>query len=181
MHVNATLFSCSQYNTSYFPCFMKPPSKISSGCSTWALQHHLKSSWSVEKVCEKMKPISFALCWPCDSQARSRTVKVVEVSGAYKHGWYEKIWLKSVRVMSILATQTIGQPDNMTHYIDPYVTHMDQKGPYTPFACLSLKQNHFDLVDCRPILLLSSTGRILTIFIFVFLFRVNTVIIKDTR
>ena len=50
---------------------------------------------------------------------------MVEVNGVYKYGTYENKCLKSLHVMSnvkVFATQT-----NMTHYIDPHGTHMDQK------------------------------------------------------
>ena len=56
---------------------------------------------------------------------------MVAVDGAFKHGRYDKIWLKSLRAVSnvkVLATQD-GRTDgrtNTSHYINPYDTHMDQ-------------------------------------------------------
>ena len=37
-----------------------------------------------------MKPTDFASRRPCDSQARSRSTKVVDVNDAYKQGRYKK-------------------------------------------------------------------------------------------
>ena len=56
---------------------------------------------------------------------------MAEVNGIYKHGRYELIWLNSLRVMSnvkvfAMQDELAGWP-NMTHYIDPYDTHMNQK------------------------------------------------------
>ena len=66
-------------------------------------------SWKVPK---KIKPRDFALRWPCDHRARSRSVKVVWIGQcAYKHGWYKK-WLKSLLVMSnvnVLLCRTAGR------------------------------------------------------------------------
>ena len=50
-----------------------------------------------------MKPIGLASRWPFDprqSQVQWKWYKMVEVNGAYKHGWYEQIWLNSLCVMS---------------------------------------------------------------------------------
>ena len=44
-------------------------------------------------------PIGFAVSWPCEPQAQSRSVKAVlvaEVNDAYTHGRYENISLKSL-------------------------------------------------------------------------------------
>ena len=41
---------------------------------------------------EKMKPTISPLCWPCDPQTRSRSLKVVKVNGTYKCGRYVEIW-----------------------------------------------------------------------------------------
>ena len=56
---------------------------------------------------------------------------MVEVNGAYKHGRYKKIWLRSLSRVKFLPRKTDGQmaihrPTN-NQDIDLYVTHMDQK------------------------------------------------------
>ena len=84
------------------------------------------------KSAQKMKPICFASLRPCDNQARSRSVKVVEVNGAYRHGRYENIGLNSLCVMSnvkVVATQDgrTARRTNTTHCTDPFDTHMDQE------------------------------------------------------
>ena len=64
--------------------------------------------------------------------------KIVEVNGAYKHGRYDKIWLKSISVMSnvefltpkMAGQRSFSQPAGQTntiHYIHPYDTQMHQK------------------------------------------------------
>ena len=58
---------------------------------------------------------------------------MVEVSGAYKLGIYEKLCLQSLRVMSNVKDfgATDGLPacrTNTTHYVDPYVTHSYMDG-----------------------------------------------------
>ena len=61
---------------------------------------------------------------------------MVEVNGAYSNSRCEKIWSNSLRVMSNMKLFAMhnGRIDsqlagwtNMTHYIDPYDTRMDQK------------------------------------------------------
>ena len=40
-----------------------------------------------------MKPIGFALCWPCDpqlGQSQWKWYEMVDVNGACKHGRYKK-------------------------------------------------------------------------------------------
>ena len=69
----------------------------------------------------KMKQTGFALHWPCAPQLRSSNLNwkwyaLVEVSGAYEHGRYDQIRLKSVRVMSndkVFATDN-GLPARRT-------------------------------------------------------------------
>ena len=51
---------------------------------------------------------------------------MVEVNGAYKHGKYEKLWLKSLCVMSTVKAMQDSQL-NSTHYLDQYDTHMAKK------------------------------------------------------
>ena len=51
---------------------------------------------------------------------------VVEVNCAYVHGWYEQIWLKSLPVVTNIKFCHSRQT-NMTHVLDPFGTHMDQK------------------------------------------------------
>ena len=77
---------------------------------------------------------------------------MVEVHGAYKHGWYEKktkqnknTWLNSLCEMSTF--KVFAKEDgrtNTTHYIDPYDTHMDQEkdtvfSPLTSFMAWFLQ------------------------------------------
>ena len=103
MHAN---FGCSQENASYFPCFNKSHPMTILGCSTsTASVPNQLSSWSITR-CEK--PRDFALRWSCDTQARSKLVKVVlklmvEVNGAYKHGRCETIWAKRGVMVSMSA------------------------------------------------------------------------------
>ena len=53
---------------------------------------------------------------------------MVEINGAYKHDKYKNILLKTLHVMpNIKDFYNTRQLAGRTHYIDPYVTHMDQK------------------------------------------------------
>ena len=81
-----------------------------------------------------MKPrcSAFLLVTPKQGKGQWKWYKMIEVNGAYKHGRYEKRWLKSLCAMSnvkVFATQDNppADPTNTTHYTDPHVTHMDQK------------------------------------------------------
>ena len=85
---------------------------------------------------KNIKPTGFGLCWPCDAQPNQGRWKfyfMTVVNGASKLGIYERIWLKSLRVVSsakVSATQnrkTVGCP-NTTKHLDPHTcsTHMNQ-------------------------------------------------------
>ena len=70
------------------------------------------------------------LVTPSQSQGHWKWCKTVEVNGAYRHGMYKRNWLKSlpVKVNVKLFAKRDGWTAsrmNATHYIDPYVTHMD--------------------------------------------------------
>ena len=82
------------------------------------------------------------MLWP------PRSLKVVKVNGSYKHGRYDKIWLKSLHVMSnieVFATQdkwtdslTVGwlsSQMNTTHCIDLYDAHMHWKQLLSLITC----------------------------------------------
>ena len=50
----------------------------------------------------------------------------VEVNGVYKHGNYERIWLKTLHVMSnvkVFGGEQSASMADMTDYIDPYDTN----------------------------------------------------------
>ena len=51
---------------------------------------------------------------------------MVAVIGAYKHGRYERICLKSLCKIKILPGKTANQ-NNTTDYIDPNIIHMEKK------------------------------------------------------
>ena len=76
-----------------------------------------------------MKPIGFALHWPCDPKARSRSEKwhkTVEVKGAYKYGMHEKIWLNNLCVMSsikVFATQVRQTDKHDSLYISIWYSY----------------------------------------------------------
>ena len=80
-----------------------------------------------QKMWEKMKPIGFALRWPCDPMHDLwKQLKVTEVSEAYMHGRSEKKQFAYTVQHKAFTTQdgrpVAGRP-NMTHYI----AHMDKK------------------------------------------------------
>ena len=80
------------------------------------------------------------LVTPSQGQGQWKWYNIVEVNGAYQHGSYEKICLKSLCVMSnveVFATQ--DRRVNMTHYTDLYITtHMD---PPPPPKCSEMPEN----------------------------------------
>ena len=64
---------------------------------------------------------------------------MAEVNGVYKHGRYQRIWLKSLHIMlsdKVFATQDSWL--DTTDYIDPYVTH----GSKRPFLRSVKKKDH---------------------------------------
>ena len=62
------------------------------------------------------------LVTPSQGHGHGKWYQIVEVKGVYKHGRYEKNWLKSLHIMSnvkvfaIQDSQLVGQT-NMAHYI----------------------------------------------------------------
>ena len=99
MHANIKVYWCRLQNSSYFLCFHKSCSNIS--LRMFSLNCSLTTSnfilirW---KACKKMKPIGFALSWPCDpwqGQGQQKQSKMVEVTGDYKNSMYNTTWLNS--------------------------------------------------------------------------------------
>ena len=92
--------------------------------SLYCLKPHQISFLSdVRKVCEKMKAIGLASCWPCDSQASWWSAKMVQ-KGRSQCGlkaWQVwKIWLNSLHVMSnvkVLLCKMASQPAGQTWLI----------------------------------------------------------------
>ena len=91
---------------------------------------HLKYTrkWSKQVL------LSANLVTPHQDQGHRKWYKMVKVNGALKHGRYERIWLKILRIMSKLkflqhktdSPTTAGQT-NTTDNTDSYVTQIDQK------------------------------------------------------
>ena len=88
MHANISFFDT--ICRSYFPCFYKSYSKVSSGCSAW-----IARKWSQYVLlctvfslnCKKMKPVCFPLHWPCDPQKGQGESKWCQYGSYEKFGW----------------------------------------------------------------------------------------------
>ena len=98
------------------------------------------SSWPAEKYTRKYSQQVFVLTlWPPANVEVKENGINCEVSGAYKHGKYEKVWKKRLCVMwnvEVFATQKChpaNQP-TMTDYTDPW------------YSCGSKSESHQDII-----------------------------------
>ena len=111
--------SCSKSSIRMFSCIASTPHQIYS--------NQLKNvrEYEAGRFCFEV------ILWP---KPRSSSLKVVLISrsGAYKHGRYEHIWLKSLRwcpVLRFLPRKT-DRLTYLTDYAHSNVTHMDKQSPF---------------------------------------------------
>ena len=80
------------------------------------------------KVYTKMKPLGFALRWPCDprqSPGQCKWYNMVKVNGSYNLYKYDRYKKKMVEQVKFLPCKTADQPvrKTTTLCLDPYDTH----------------------------------------------------------
>ena len=128
MHANAKVYWRNQQNNSYSPYFNKSYSKLTSGCSAWIASSPHQISSQLDGKCGRKWSQQISLradhVTPRQGEGQWKWYKMIEVNGAYKHGWYEQIWLNSIcEMLKILPFTTDGRSNehDSLHKLDPWL------------------------------------------------------------